>query len=73
MSKIIIHNQSRNPDLRAVDFVRAVVARGFESGDNQYCWVTTFTSLRTEVHAMKTRGNTYTFKVIDAENNNEQN
>lgn len=73
MSKIIIHNKSQNPDLRAVDLVRVVMRRGFESGENQYCWVTTFPSLRTEVHAMKTRGNTHTFKVIDAENNNEQN
>lgn len=65
MSKIIVHNESSFSDVRAMQFVTMVMNRGFESGENQYCWVTTWERYSIEVHAMKTRGNTFTFKVIN--------
>jgi len=63
MSKIIVHNESSFSDVRAMQFVTVVMNRGFESGENQYCWVTVWGNYGIEVHAMKTRGNTFTFKV----------
>ena len=65
MSKIIIHNLSSKPDSCVIQLVQAVTSRGFESGEKQYCWVTVWEGLQIEVHAMKTRGDTFTFKVVD--------
>lgn len=65
MSKIIIHNESSHPDSRAINLVQSVVRGGFLSGENQYCWHTYFGAWRIGVTAMKTRGDTHTFKVRD--------
>lgn len=65
MSKIIIHNESKQPDHIATARVMRVISQGKISGDNQYCWATSFFDI--DVIAMKTRGNTHTFKVIDSE------
>lgn len=63
MSKIIIHNESDKDDALAVQLVHNVMSRGKESGDNQYCYHTHWSALRLSVIAMRTRGETYTFRV----------
>lgn len=64
MSKIIIHNMHENvSDATAVQMAAHVMANGFVSGENQYCWLTHWKSLNAIVVSMKTRGNTHTFKV----------
>lgn len=67
MSKIIIHNESSVSDYEAIDYVRAVVGLGFLSGENQYCWHSGFLEPDISVVALKTRGDTHTFKVLDGE------
>jgi hypothetical protein len=65
MSKIIIHNNSEKSDKLAIDLVRSVIAQGKTSGENQYCWHTHWNTLKVSVVVRPTRGETYTFKVID--------
>jgi hypothetical protein len=72
MSKIIIHNNSRLRNSDAVDLVARVIRKGFISGENQYCFCTTY---KLHAHtpdiivlAEKTRGDTHTFKVEEDEN-----
>lgn len=71
MSKIIIHNESDLPDRVAVTMVSRVMADGFVSGEHQYCWASQFTDKVSGdifgVVALKTRGKTHTFKVINTE------
>ena len=67
MSKIIIHNESSVSDYEAIDYVRVVVGLGFMSGEKQYCWHTGFSETGISIVALKTRGNTHTFKVLDSE------
>jgi hypothetical protein len=61
MSKIIIENTSQISDRKALDRVTSVMSGGFVSGDNQYCFVTTFADCI--VFARDTRGTTHSFKV----------
>jgi hypothetical protein len=63
MSKIIIENTSQISDRKALDRVASVMSDGFVSGENQYCFVTTFTDC--VVYARDTRGTTHSFKVVD--------
>jgi hypothetical protein len=63
VSKIIIENTSQISDRRALHVVSMVMCDGFVSGDNQYCFVTTFADCL--VYARDTRGTTYSFKVVD--------
>lgn len=43
MSRIIIQNDSSLPDIRALDYVKAVMEMGRISNDGkQYCYLTTF-------------------------------
>jgi hypothetical protein len=63
MSKIIIENTSKISDKKALDRVRVVMSDGFVSGENQYCFVATFTDC--VVYARDTRGTTHSFKVED--------
>jgi hypothetical protein len=68
MSKIIIHNEtSQDSDVFCVNVVSAVMKKGFVSGENQYCWHTIFPCVFRDIKviALKTRGNTHTFKVRD--------
>lgn len=65
MSKIIIHNESSKADHMAVQLVHNVMSKGKISGENQYCWHTHWAALRLSVIAMKSRGDTHTFKVKD--------
>jgi hypothetical protein len=61
MSKIIIENTSQISDRKALDRVGSVMSDGFVSGDNQYCFVTTFADCI--VFTRDTRGTTHSFKV----------
>ena len=67
MSKIIIHNNSRLRNCDAADLVARVMRKGFISGENQYCFCTTYKLQAPNpdivVLAEKTRGDTHTFKV----------
>lgn len=69
MGKIIIHNECSLSDSRALECVKRVVDMGFQSGENQYCWVTSFKhpvfNVNLVVYAMKTKGRTHAFKVRD--------
>jgi hypothetical protein len=67
MSKIIIENTSQVSDMRAMHKVQCVMDLGFISGENQYCYVTTFTDCI--VYARDTRGTTHSFKVEDNDEN----
>ena len=71
MSKIIIHNESKVKDQTATNLVLKVLSNGFQSGSRQYCWATHFDYLKVAVLAMKTRGNTFTFKVVYIELKND--
>ena len=63
MSKIIIHNETDSQtDLFCMRLVYSVVSNGFISGEKQYCWLTVYHD-KWNVIAMKTRGETFTFKV----------
>jgi len=61
MSKIIIENKSKLSDRAAMDRVNTVMELGFISGDNQYCYVSTFTDC--VVYAREARCSTHSFKV----------
>jgi hypothetical protein len=61
-SKIIIENTSELNLKEAMGRVDDVMLLGFISGDNQYCYVSTFTDC--VVYARQTRGTTHSFKVI---------
>ncbi|MFT6988189.1 MAG: hypothetical protein ACJASL_000149 [Paraglaciecola sp.] len=61
-SKIIIENTSELSLKEAMDRVDDVMWLGFISGENQYCYVSTFTDC--VVYARETRGTTHSFKVI---------
>jgi len=71
MSKIIIHNNSRLRNCDAADLVARVMRKGFISGDNQYCFCTTYSlhahSPDIVILAEKSRGDTHTFKVVEDE------
>ena len=65
MNKIIIHNNSDCSDFVATTAVSKVINSGFISGENQYCWVTSFSAVGIDVVASKTRNKTHTFKVVN--------
>ena len=68
MGKIIINNKSKMPDRIANLLVDHVMSFGFVSGENQYCWATSFKSSHSvDVFARKTRGNTHSFVVVDCD------
>lgn len=70
MSKIIIHNESDLPDTLAVECVKRVMDMGFVSGEKQYCWVSTFSTIlhnNLMVLARNTRGETHSFSVRNSE------
>jgi hypothetical protein len=67
VSKIIIQNTSQISDRKALDRVGSVLSYGLVSGPNQYCYVTTFSDCI--VYARDTRGTTYSFKVVDNDEN----
>ena len=62
MLKVIIENTSRLSLLEAMERVEGVMLLGFISGENQYCYVSTFTDC--VVFARETRGTTHSFKVM---------
>ena len=65
MGKIIIHNKhDKIDDATATQMVAQVMAKGFISGDRQYCWLTHWASMNAVVAAERTRGDTHTFKVL---------
>lgn len=67
MSKIIIHNKSKHCDELALQAVEKVVADGFTSGENQYCWLTKFSGAGVTVIARKARGTTHSFDVRNSQ------
>ena len=64
-SKIIIENRTELTDFRATSLVYSVLGQGKQSGENQYCWATTFTWMGRPyvVWARKSTGNTHSFVV----------
>ena len=64
MAKIIIHNESKASNSEALSMVSNVMAMGFTSGENQYCWASHFHNLFTVI-ARRSRGETYSFDVLD--------
>ena len=68
MSKIIIENKSNAEDRVAVLLVDTVMKGGFVSGEKQYCWASSFKrSHGVDIFARKTRGDTYSFLVVDCQ------
>lgn len=65
MSKIIIHNNSKQSDLAAASLVTCVIGGGFVSGEKQYCLCTTNSAYRVTIYSKPTRGTTHTFEVRD--------
>jgi hypothetical protein len=62
MEKVIIENTSGLSLLGAMERVEDVMLLGFISGENQYCYVSTF--IDCVVYARETRGTTHSFKVM---------
>lgn len=69
-SKIIIENSTDLSDLEATKLVYSVLHLGKVSGENQYCWCTTYTHLGSKyvVLARKNKGSTHSFVVCNEDN-----
>ena len=68
MSKLIIHNHSRQGDYNALKAVLDVVKNGrISSNENCYCFATSFPSREIRVFADVTKHGTDTFRVFDTE------
>lgn len=68
-SKIILENRTDLPDLDATKLVYSVIHLGKISGENQYCWCTTYSHSGSKyvVVSRKNNGNTHSFVIYDEE------